>query len=98
VDGGPGPGRFDVPPQRAVHIDVDSTVEPLFGTQQGALPGPNPRYHGRPSYHPLLAAVAETSTVIGAELRPGDCGFGDEQADFIERKKSQPGRRSKKST
>ena len=68
-----------------VHIDVDSTVEPLFGTQQGALPGPNPRYHGRPSYHPLLAAVAETGTVIGAELRPGDCGFGDEQADFIGR-------------
>jgi hypothetical protein len=23
--------------------------------------------------------------VIGAELRPGDCGFGDEQADFIGR-------------
>lgn len=68
-----------------VHIDVDSTVEPLFGTQQGALPGPNPRYHGRPSYHPVLAAVAETATVIGAELRPGDCGFGDAQADFIER-------------
>jgi hypothetical protein len=66
-----------------LHIDVDSTVEPLFGTQQGALPGPNPRYHGRPSYHPLLAVVAETGTVIGAELRPGDCGFGDEQADFI---------------
>lgn len=68
-----------------VHIDVDSTVEPLFGTQQGALPGPNPRYHGRPSYHPLLAALAETGTVIGAELRHGDCGFGDEQAEFIGR-------------
>ena len=68
-----------------LHLDVDSTVEPLFGTQQGALPGPNPRYHGRPSYHPLLAAVAETGTVIGAELRPGDTGFGDDQADFVGR-------------
>jgi DDE family transposase len=68
-----------------LHIDVDSTVEPLFGTQQGALPGPNPRYHGRPSYHPLLGVLAETGTVIGAELRPGDCGFGDEQADFLGR-------------
>ena len=48
-----------------LHLDIDSTVEPLFGMQQGALPGPNPRYHGRPSYHPLLAAVAETGTVIG---------------------------------
>ena len=65
-----------------LHIDVDSTVEPLFGTQQGALPGPNPRYHGRPSFHPLLAAVAETGTIVAAELRPGDCGFGDEQAEL----------------
>jgi len=80
-------GLMDLPHRRneRLHIDVDSTVEPLFGTQQGALPGPNPRYHGRPSYHPLLAAVAETNTVIGAELRPGDRGFGDEQADFIGR-------------
>lgn len=80
-------GLFDLPRghNERLHIDVDSTVEPLFGTQEGALPGPNPRYHGRPSYHPLLAAVAETSTVVGAELRPGDCGFGDEQADFIGR-------------
>jgi hypothetical protein len=68
-----------------LHVDIDSTVEPLFGTQQGALPGPNPRYHGRPSYHPLLAVVAETSTVIGAELRPGDTGFGEEQAEFVTR-------------
>ena len=68
-----------------LHLDIDSTVEPLFGTQQGALPGPNPHYHGRPSYHPLLAAVAEAGTVIGAELRPGDTGFGDEQADFVGR-------------
>lgn len=80
-------GLFDLRcrPHARVHLDVDSTVEPLFGTQQGALPGPNPRYHGRPSYHPLLAAVAETGTVIAAELRPGDTGFGHEQVDFIGR-------------
>jgi Transposase DDE domain group 1 len=40
------------------------------------LPGPNPRYHGRPSYHPLLAMVAEFGVCVGAELRPGDRGFG----------------------
>ncbi|MBN1773586.1 MAG: transposase [Deltaproteobacteria bacterium] len=32
-----------------VHLDIDTTVEVLFGHQEGALPGPNPRYHGRPS-------------------------------------------------
>jgi hypothetical protein len=80
-------GLVDLPSRRneRLHIDVDSTFEPLFGTQQGALPGPTPRYHGRPSYHPMLAALAETGTVISAELRPGDRGFGDEQAEFIAR-------------
>jgi hypothetical protein len=78
-------GLVDVPCCRdqRLHIDIDSTVEPLFGTQEGALPGHNPRYHGRPSYHPLLAVIAESGTVIGAELRPGDTGFGDEQAHFV---------------
>jgi hypothetical protein len=63
-----------------VHLDVDTTVEPLFGHQEGALPGPNPRYHGRPSYHPLLAVVAETETCVGAVLRPGDRGLGGNDA------------------
>ena len=42
------------------------TVTPLFGEQEGARPGPNPRYHGRPSYHPILARIAQTGTIIGA--------------------------------
>lgn len=63
--------------EQHVHVDLDTTVEPLFGVQEGALPGPNPRYRGRNSYHPMLAVVAETGTCIGAELRPGDRSFGD---------------------
>jgi Transposase DDE domain group 1 len=65
------------------HLDIDTTVEPLFGTQQGALPGPNPRYPGRPSYHPLLAVVAESQTCVGAVLRPGDRGFGGDDAASV---------------
>lgn len=67
----------------SVHLDVDTTVEPLFGQQEGALPGPNPRYQGRPSYHPLLACVAETRSAVGAVLRPGDRGFGGDDAESI---------------
>jgi hypothetical protein len=66
-----------------VHLDVDTTVEPLFGHQEGALPGPNPRYHGRPSYHPLLGVVAESQTCIGAVLRAGDRGFGGTDAASV---------------
>jgi hypothetical protein len=66
-----------------IHLDVDTTVEPLFGEHEGALPGPNPRYHGRPSYHPILARCAETDTVVGAKLRPGDTAFGDADAPIV---------------
>jgi hypothetical protein len=47
-------------------VDIDTTVMPLFGHQEGAVPGSNPRYHGRPSHHPILARIAETDTVFGA--------------------------------
>lgn len=69
---------------KIVHLDVDTTVTPLFGEHEGGLPGPNPRYHGRTSYHPILARVAETDTILGAELRPGDRGFGGDDVGTIE--------------
>lgn len=68
---------------RSVTLDIDSTVEPLFGEQEGAVPGYNPRFHGRPCYHPLLARVAETDTVVGARLRPGDTTLGEADAEDI---------------
>ena len=68
-----------------VHLDVDTTVECLFGSQEGALPGPNPRYHARPSYHPILAYCAEVGACVGALLRPGDRGLGDADAPSVGR-------------
>jgi len=69
---------------RVVHLDIDTTVEPVFGEHEGALPGPNPHYHGRPSYHPVLARIAETDTCVGARLRPGDTSFGAAEVPLIE--------------
>lgn len=66
-----------------VHIDIDTTVECVFGTQQGALVGPNPRYCGRPSYHPLLMYCAEAGVCVGGRLRPGDTGIGVDDAATI---------------
>jgi hypothetical protein len=66
-----------------VYLDVDTTVEPVFGEHEGARPGYNPRYQGRPSYHPILARCAETDTVVGAKLRPGDTAFGDADAPTV---------------
>ena len=68
---------------RIVHIDIDTTVTVLFGSQEGALPGPNPRYQGRPSYHPILARVAEVDGICGALLRPGNTAFGDKDVPTV---------------
>ena len=66
-----------------LHVDIDTTVTVLFGEQEGALPGPNPRYHGRPSHHPIFARVAEADAVVGALLRPGNRGFGAQDVEPI---------------
>ena len=68
-----------------LHVDVDTTVETVFGSQEGALSGPNPRYHARASYHPILAYCAEVGACVGALLRPGDTGLGDADAPTIGR-------------
>ncbi len=69
-----------------IHLDIDTTVEVVFGTQiEGAVPGPNPRYKGRPSYHPILATIAETGTLAGVELRPGNTAFGDDDVTIVKR-------------
>lgn len=71
---------------RVVHLDIDTTVEPVFGREiEGAEPGPNPKYHGRPSFHPVLARIAETDSCVGALLRPGDTAFGTAEVPLVER-------------
>lgn len=65
-------------------IDIDTTVTPLFGHQEGAVPGSNPRYHGRPSHHPILARIADTDTVFGARLRSGDTALGEADVEDVE--------------
>jgi Transposase DDE domain group 1 len=68
---------------KCAHADIDTTVTELFGTQEGARVGPNPRYHGRPSYHPLLMRVAQIDAVVGAQLRAGDRGFGGQDVPTL---------------
>ncbi len=64
-------------------IDIDTTVTVVFGEKQEALPGPNPRYHGRRSYHPILARAAKTNAFIGARLRPGDTSLGEGDVEDV---------------
>lgn len=63
--------RLRAPALGAV-LDLDSTVFERYGHQQGSLKGYNPRKHGRPSHHPLLAMLAEAKLVLHAWLRSGN--------------------------
>jgi len=55
-------------------LDLDSTVVTVFGGQEGAAVGYNPRYRGKRSYDPLLCLEANSSFLWDTELRPGDAG------------------------
>jgi hypothetical protein len=55
-------------------FDLDSTVLTVFGHQQGAEVGYNPRYRGKRSYDPLLCLESNSSFLWDVELRRGDAG------------------------
>jgi len=59
------------PPAKVI-FDLDSTVLILYGKQEMARIGYNPKKWGRPSYHPLLCFNGITKDFWHGELRPGD--------------------------
>jgi hypothetical protein len=64
-------------------LDLDSIVFERYGHQQGALRGPNPRKHGRPSHHPLVAVLAEAHFLLHGWLRSGNCGTARGVVEFL---------------
>lgn len=64
-------------------LDLDSTVFERYGTQQGSLKGHNPRKHGRPSHHPLLAMLARSKLVLHSWLRSGNSGSSRGVSGFL---------------
>ena len=73
-------------PQRSggYSLDLDSTVLERYGQQQGLLKGHNPRKHGRPSHHPLLAVLAEAHFLLHGWLRSGNCGAARGVVEFLQ--------------
>jgi len=64
-------------------LDCDSTVETVYGAQEGAHLGPNPHKRGRPSYHPLLCRERKSGLVVHSQLRPGDTGSATGAGAFL---------------
>jgi hypothetical protein len=64
-------------------LDLDSVVFERYGQQEGARKGHNPRKHGRPSHHPLLAVLAEAHFVLHGWLRSGNCSSARGVVEFL---------------
>ena len=74
-----------LPAQRSRLIfDLDSTVVTVFGRQEDAAIGYNPRYRGKKSYDPLLCMEANSSYLWDAELRPGNAGTWDGSIEVLD--------------
>jgi Transposase DDE domain group 1 len=84
-------------PQRAegYTLDLDSTVFERYGKQEGSLRGHNPRKHGRPSHHPLLAVLSEAHFLLHGWLRSGNCGTSRGVEEFLKEALALWGQREK---
>jgi hypothetical protein len=63
-------GRFKA--YKSITLDLDSHVTPVYGSQQRASLGYNPKKKGRKSYHPLLCFIGESRDYIGGLFRSGN--------------------------
>ena len=84
-------------PQRSegYTLDLDSTVFERYGRQEGSLKGHNPRKHGRPSHHPLLAVLSEAHFLLHGWLRSGNCGSSRGAEEFLKEALALWGQRQK---
>ena len=72
-------------PPTTLIFDVDSVVLTLYGHQQGARVGYNPKKKGRRSYHPLLCFEAHRQEFWHGSLRPGDAASNTGVVPFLQR-------------
>ncbi len=68
---------------RKIHVDIDTTVETLFGNQEGGRKGHNTKNRGKKGYRPVLCFIEETREYLAGKLRKGDTMKGEETASFI---------------
>lgn len=77
--------RFLVLPKHhsSYWLDFDSTARTLYGNQEGALKGYNPRHPGKKSYHPLICTEAHFQDCLGGELRYGNAHTAEGVSDML---------------
>ncbi|HKL81382.1 MAG TPA: IS1380 family transposase [Desulfobacter sp.] len=66
-----------------VRLDMDSSVKGVWGHQEGAEKGYNPRKKGQRSYHPLFCFIAETRECLHNWFRSGDAYTANGSVEFM---------------
>jgi len=69
---------------RRITIDCDSTEQTVYGHQQGAAKGYNPKNKGKLSYHPLLCFVSEMKIVFNSWFRTGSAYTSNGIVEFMQ--------------
>lgn len=70
---------------REIMADFDDTVVTVFGNQEKACVGYNPRYHGRPSYKEKVGVISGTKEVVDLTLEEGSHNSNYEFLAFFKR-------------
>jgi hypothetical protein len=65
-------------------LDLDSSVVTVFGRQEDAEVGYNPRYRGKRSYNPLLCIESNSTYLWDTELRAGNAGTWDGSVELLD--------------
>jgi hypothetical protein len=66
-----------------IHINIDTTVETIYGKQQGGRKGHNTKNRGKEGFRPVLCFIEETREYIAGKLRTGKTIGGEEVAALI---------------
>jgi hypothetical protein len=66
-----------------IHINIDTTVETIYGSQQGGRKGHNPKNRGKRGFRPVLCFIHETREYFIGKLRKGATIGGEEVAALI---------------
>ena len=66
-----------------IHIDIDTTVETVYGNQQGGRKGHNTKNRGKKGFRPVLCFIEETREYFAGKLRSGETMGSEEVGEVI---------------
>jgi hypothetical protein len=68
---------------RSIHLNIDTTVETIYGNQQGGRKGHNTKNRGKEGLRPVLCFIEETREYFTGKLRVGKTIGGEEVSTLI---------------